>query len=415
LAVNANIPNSNGVIWGQVFAKSFTSNGGCAQINWIPFTGGAMTSPVPDCGDGIVQVPEQCDLGSQINGAADSCCSSTCQLLPSTHVCRPDAGTCDIPESCTGTTPTCPTDQFLPITTPCGGLFGICDVQLEKHCPGNGPICLGAPPAPLWFWDAYNVLSFNTFNCTGGDVEGRLAVRNSCYLDGFTLGLEITPTDYYSAFALLVAGDCTWLSGSVHGGSIGVGGTFTAPSYLTTSAISPVDVTGSQFDSAQSYYESIQSLLSGLGTNAQASVIYGDGLMITCDDHTNILNHVAVDGGILSTTNFYLLKNCLFTAGWVIDVTGTGPVTIQGSPFPGVVERVVYNILGSGRIITGNTGVGGNILAPQNSYVQYTGVTYGRVIVGDVIFARQNNKPNCINFQTVNITNLCLKAVNVGD
>jgi len=229
------------------------------------------------------------------------------------------------------------------------------------------------------------------------------------------LGLEITPTDYYSAFALLVAGDCTWLSGSVHGGSIGVGGTFTAPSYLTTSAISPVDVTGSQFDSAQSYYESIQSLLSGLGTNAQASVIYGDGLMITCDDHTNILNHVAVDGGILSTTNFYLLKNCLFTAGWVIDVTGTGPVTIQGSPFPGVVERVVYNILGSGRIITGNTGVGGNILAPQNSYVQYTGVTYGRVIVGDVIFARQNNKPNCINFQTVNITNLCLKAVNVGD
>jgi len=110
-----------------------------------------------------------------------------------------------------------------------------------------------------------------------------------------------------------------------------------------------------------------------------------------------------------------MLKNCYFTAGWIIDVTGTGDFTIQGSPFPGVVERVIYNVLGSGRTITGNTGVAGNILAPQNNYVQYTGVTYGRVIVGNVIFARQNNKPNCVNFQTVNVTNLCLKAVSVGD
>jgi len=54
-------------------------------------------------------------------------------------------------------------------------------------------------------------------------------------------------------------------------------------------------------------------------------------------------------------------------------------------------------------------------LAPQNSYYQETGVTYGRVIVGDVLFARQNNKPNCMNFQNVNITNMNLQAVQLGD
>jgi len=233
--------------------------------------------------------------------------------------------------------------------------------------------------------------------------------------------MNVVPTDYFSIFSLLVAGNATWVSGSVFpliinstdGGFIGVGGVFNAPQYLQLNRINSY-ITDTQFDAAQAYYISIQTELSSLGYNAFSQIIYTDGLLITCNSSTDVLYHVQVDGATLSTVNWYILQNCLFTAGWVIEVTGTADVTFQGSPFPGVVERVVYNIVGTGRTISGTNGVGGNILAPQNTYVQYNGVTYGRLIVGNIIYARQNNKPNCINFEDFVITNLNLKAVTVG-
>jgi len=86
----------------------------------------------------------------------------------------------------------------------------------------------------------------------------------------------------------------------------------------------------------------------------------------------------------------------------------------MGSPFPGIVERVIYNVQGS-RVINANNGVAANILAPNAQYKQTQGVTYGKVIVGDVIEARQNNKPNCIDFSAVTITQKNLKPVQAGD
>jgi len=154
--------------------------------------------------------------------------------------------------------------------------------------------------------------------------------------------------------------------------------------------------------------------MTNLQTNAVSSVIYGDGLQLTCTG-SSAMYHVQVDGAVLSTTNWYLTSGCDFTAGWIIEVTGTGPVTFKGAPFPGVVEKVIYNIQGSGRTITGTNGVAGNILAPSNTYTQSSGVTYGRLIVGDVLQARQNNKPNCYNFQAVTVSNLNLEPVQLGD
>jgi len=167
------------------------------------------------------------------------------------------------------------------------------------------------------------------------------------------------------------------------------------------------------FDAAQTYFVNITNKLSSLGTNAVATVVYGDGLLLTCTQ-IDTLYHVKVSAGILSSTNWYLTSGCTFNAAWVIDVTGTDNVNFQGSPFSGVVERVIYNIP-NGNSITANNGVAGNILAPTSTYTQTTGVTYGRLIVGNVTFARQNNKPNCIDFSRVTITNKVLKKVNLGD
>jgi len=138
--------------------------------------------------------------------------------------------------------------------------------------------------------------------------------------------------------------------------------------------------------------------------NTVNSLKYGDGLFIECNNKTDLLYHVSVDASVFSSVNWYSLNNCNFASRWIIDITGTSDVTIQGAAFPGIVERVVYNILGSGRTIHTQNGVAGHIFAPQNIFNQPTGVTYGLVVAGDIVIAKQNNKPNCKNFRPVAIT-----------
>src|SRR5437667_6772026 len=153
------------------------------------------------CGDGTVDTGEQCDMGA-LNGSG-SCCKNNCTFWDSSHIRRDAAGACDLPETCTGTSatcpadtgavkaagtactddgnpctldqcngtstscqhpagnagavcraaagpcdvaetctgasPTCPADAFLPSSTVCRAAAGECD--LAENCPGNGPNC----------------------------------------------------------------------------------------------------------------------------------------------------------------------------------------------------------------------------------------------------------------------------------
>src|SRR5437667_6191312 len=69
-----------------------------------------FTDAAGTCGDGTVQTGEQCDLGTALNGAAGSCCKNNCMFESSTKTCRAAAGECDLPETCTGSSATCPAD-----------------------------------------------------------------------------------------------------------------------------------------------------------------------------------------------------------------------------------------------------------------------------------------------------------------
>ena len=85
------------------------------------------------CGNGVVESGEDCDPGEGVESSCcdastckfkdgavcdplnSSCCSDSCQFAPATQVCRPAAdASCDIAESCTGSSATCPTDTFEP-------------------------------------------------------------------------------------------------------------------------------------------------------------------------------------------------------------------------------------------------------------------------------------------------------------
>ena len=116
------------------------------------------------CGDGIIAGLEQCE------SPFDACCdSSTCQFKSSDNVCRASQGQCDIAETCTGSSATCPadakstaqcraaagdcdiaevcdgvnndcpTDVFRPDTYVCRNSLGVCD--LEEKCSGSSASC----------------------------------------------------------------------------------------------------------------------------------------------------------------------------------------------------------------------------------------------------------------------------------
>jgi hypothetical protein len=93
------------------------------------------------CGNGVVdsQVGEQCDLGGANNGAANTCCSASCQLI-AFKTCRPAAGECDIAETCVQTVNgSCPADGHYVGTQCRAAVPGGCDEA--EFCNGFSVFC----------------------------------------------------------------------------------------------------------------------------------------------------------------------------------------------------------------------------------------------------------------------------------
>lgn len=103
------------------------------------YTEGVIGPGSCGCGDGIVQDPEDCDLGKDLNGKTGSCCSEKCELVPVGTVCRPSGGLCDIKEYCTGVDPECPPEAFVSADAICREAVGPCD--RPERCTGDGPEC----------------------------------------------------------------------------------------------------------------------------------------------------------------------------------------------------------------------------------------------------------------------------------
>jgi hypothetical protein len=143
-------------------------------------------------GNGLCQ-SQQCIDGVCCNTACGGNCDAcnlagtvgTCTLMPSTVVCRPAASGCDLPENCTGTTATCPSDAFALPNTTCRASSGPCDPP--EICVGGTPNC----PA--------DVLSPNTVVCRPDagacDVAERCdGVSGACPADTFLAGVTCRPS-----------------------------------------------------------------------------------------------------------------------------------------------------------------------------------------------------------------------------
>ncbi len=89
------------------------------------------------CGNGTVDGAqgEQCDTAI----AGSICCNSQCKFI-SGGVCRPSAGICDVAESCSGSSATCPANGFSNSSVVCRAASGgVCDAA--ENCPGSSAAC----------------------------------------------------------------------------------------------------------------------------------------------------------------------------------------------------------------------------------------------------------------------------------
>src|SRR5206468_365292 len=95
-----------------------------------------------NCGNGTVDAGENCDQGAS-NGTAGSCCSASCRFETSSKVCRAVAvgNDCDLAESCTGSSATCPVDAGKPAGTACTDDGNVCTTDVCNGTAG-APACI---------------------------------------------------------------------------------------------------------------------------------------------------------------------------------------------------------------------------------------------------------------------------------
>jgi lactobin A/cerein 7B family class IIb bacteriocin len=147
------IKSFSGVNNVQVLGSASGARTGATIKGW-PTTSRALTAGMTinfnrvacNCGDGILQRLEECDLGAS-NGLPNSCCNSDCTLRPASFQCRAASGAaCDAPDYCTGTSPICIngnyTDHRLCGTQDNGSSFSCAYCQpTSATCPAATDVC----------------------------------------------------------------------------------------------------------------------------------------------------------------------------------------------------------------------------------------------------------------------------------
>ncbi len=115
---------------GQTATVGFQGVGGAAATTVMPIgcnawvfddnrtDAGWSVAPLPICGNSQIETKEQCDQGAA-NGTTPNCCSSACSFKASNVECRAAGGECDLAETCTGASVTCPSDSKKPNGTAC--------------------------------------------------------------------------------------------------------------------------------------------------------------------------------------------------------------------------------------------------------------------------------------------------------
>ncbi len=101
-----------------------------------------------------------CDVAETCDGKGHACPPN--KLRASGHLCRAAAGGCDLQETCSGKSAQCPTNRYQPATKVCRVTTGACDPT--ERCTGKSP---GCPADVKW---AQKNLAYSTTSGTDGHI-----------------------------------------------------------------------------------------------------------------------------------------------------------------------------------------------------------------------------------------------------
>ncbi|XP_015684939.1 disintegrin and metalloproteinase domain-containing protein 19-like, partial [Protobothrops mucrosquamatus] len=152
---------------GHNFGISHDADGCCVEAT--ASQGGCIMAP--ECTNPCCN-PQNCTLKAGAECAHGECCHS-CKLKTAGILCRQPAGSCDLPEYCTGASPYCPSNVYLLDGSTCshGGEYcynGMCMTHHQQCVQLWGP---GAWPAPDACFQDVNRAGDMYGNC-GKDRQG---------------------------------------------------------------------------------------------------------------------------------------------------------------------------------------------------------------------------------------------------
>ncbi|XP_063257300.1 disintegrin and metalloproteinase domain-containing protein 33-like isoform X3 [Prinia subflava] len=185
---------------GHPFPRVFSSCSRRQLENYFQKGGGMCLFNLPDtkdlvvarkCGNGFREEGEDCDCG-EVEECTNPCCNAhnctlkegaqcahgdcchSCKLKAAGTMCREAAGSCDLPEYCTGASPYCPANVYLLDGSSCarGQAYcstGMCMTHQQQCVQLWGP---GAWPAPDACFQDVNMAG-NTYGNCGKDSQGR--------------------------------------------------------------------------------------------------------------------------------------------------------------------------------------------------------------------------------------------------
>ncbi|XP_019408103.1 PREDICTED: disintegrin and metalloproteinase domain-containing protein 33, partial [Crocodylus porosus] len=185
---------------GHPFPRVFSSCSKRQLDSYFLKGGGMCLFNMPDtkdlvvgkkCGNGFLEDGEECDCG-ELEECTNPCCNAHnctlkagaqcahgdccqyCKLKMAGTMCREQAGSCDLPEYCTGASPYCPANVYLLDGSSCarGEAYcsnGMCLTHQQQCVQLWGP---GAWPAPDACFQDVNMAG-NTYGNCGKDSQGQ--------------------------------------------------------------------------------------------------------------------------------------------------------------------------------------------------------------------------------------------------
>ncbi|XP_072010341.1 disintegrin and metalloproteinase domain-containing protein 22 isoform X3 [Engystomops pustulosus] len=159
----------------------FLSSGGGACLFNKPLK---LLDP-PECGNGFVEIGEECDCGTAAECAAqggeccrkcmltaeaecsDGLCCSKCKFIQKGVYCRDAVNDCDIPEMCTGNSSQCPSNIHKLDGYPCENREGLCSGGICKTRDRQCKYIWGdkAAAADRYCYDKLNIEGTEKGNC----------------------------------------------------------------------------------------------------------------------------------------------------------------------------------------------------------------------------------------------------------